>query len=203
MDAGSPTPPTSSASAGPCSSSASCCSGRSASRICAAGFRTSAPTCSVSAWASWRSRASLPAAARPAGPVQVYELTEWGGELEPAVLALGRWGSCSPSSPRTPRWVLTRWSWRSSRRSIPPKPETSRPATSFSWGGPFRHLSEGGSVRGRAGEAEASMRRSAATRRRSQASSSAGNRLGKALKAGSRGRRAAGRPWRGCSERSA
>ncbi len=32
--------------------------------------------------------------APPAG-VQVYELTEWGQELEPVLLALGRWGSSS------------------------------------------------------------------------------------------------------------
>jgi DNA-binding HxlR family transcriptional regulator/putative sterol carrier protein len=37
--------------------------------------------------------------APPAG-VQVYELTEWGRELEPAVLALGRWATASPSFPR-------------------------------------------------------------------------------------------------------
>jgi DNA-binding HxlR family transcriptional regulator len=39
---------------------------------------------------------------RLAPPVsaQVYELTEWGRELEPAVLALGRWASGSPSFPR-------------------------------------------------------------------------------------------------------
>ena len=37
--------------------------------------------------------------APPAG-VQVYELTEWGRQLEPAVLALGRWASGSPSFPR-------------------------------------------------------------------------------------------------------
>jgi alkyl sulfatase BDS1-like metallo-beta-lactamase superfamily hydrolase len=30
----------------------------------------------------------------------VYELTEWGRHLEPAVLALGRWASGSPSFPR-------------------------------------------------------------------------------------------------------
>ena len=35
----------------------------------------------------------------PAG-VQVYELTDWGRGLEPAVLALGRWASRSPSFPR-------------------------------------------------------------------------------------------------------
>ena len=40
-----------------------------------------------------RRRLPPPAAAR------VYELTEWGHELEPAVLALGRWASRSPSFP--------------------------------------------------------------------------------------------------------
>src|SRR5919197_1212267 len=35
----------------------------------------------------------------PPAAVQVYELTEWGRELEPAVLALGRWASLSPSFP--------------------------------------------------------------------------------------------------------
>ena len=37
--------------------------------------------------------------APPAGS-QVYELTDWGYDLEPVVLALGRWGSRSPSHPR-------------------------------------------------------------------------------------------------------
>jgi DNA-binding HxlR family transcriptional regulator len=36
--------------------------------------------------------------APPAGS-RVYELTEWGHELEPVVIALGRWGSRSPSHP--------------------------------------------------------------------------------------------------------
>jgi DNA-binding HxlR family transcriptional regulator len=36
----------------------------------------------------------------PPAAVQVYELTEWGRGLEPAVLALGRWASRSPSFPR-------------------------------------------------------------------------------------------------------
>lgn len=35
----------------------------------------------------------------PPAATQVYELTEWGRELEPAVLALGRWASHSPSFP--------------------------------------------------------------------------------------------------------
>jgi DNA-binding HxlR family transcriptional regulator len=36
----------------------------------------------------------------PPAAVQVYALTEWGHELEPAVLALGRWATRSPSFPR-------------------------------------------------------------------------------------------------------
>jgi DNA-binding HxlR family transcriptional regulator len=36
--------------------------------------------------------------APPAGS-RVYELTDWGYELEPVVLALGRWGSRSPTKP--------------------------------------------------------------------------------------------------------
>jgi DNA-binding HxlR family transcriptional regulator len=36
--------------------------------------------------------------APPAGS-WVYELTDWGLELEPVVIALGRWGSRSPSAP--------------------------------------------------------------------------------------------------------
>ena len=35
----------------------------------------------------------------PPAAAQVYELTEWGRELEPAVLALGRWASYSPRFP--------------------------------------------------------------------------------------------------------
>jgi DNA-binding HxlR family transcriptional regulator len=35
----------------------------------------------------------------PPAAAQVYELTEWGRELEPAVLALGSWASRSPSFP--------------------------------------------------------------------------------------------------------
>src|SRR3989442_13642797 len=39
----------------------------------------------------------------PPAAAQVYELTEWGAQLEPAVLALGRWASGSPAFPREPR----------------------------------------------------------------------------------------------------
>src|SRR5215218_10762595 len=36
----------------------------------------------------------------PPAAAQVYELTEWGRELEPAILALGRWATASASFPR-------------------------------------------------------------------------------------------------------
>ena len=36
----------------------------------------------------------------PPAASRVYELTEWGAELEPAILALGRWGARSPARPR-------------------------------------------------------------------------------------------------------
>ena len=36
----------------------------------------------------------------PPAAVQVYDLTEWGHELEPAVLALGRWATGSPGFPK-------------------------------------------------------------------------------------------------------
>ena len=36
----------------------------------------------------------------PPAAVQVYELSDWGRQLEPAVLALGRWASASPAFPQ-------------------------------------------------------------------------------------------------------
>jgi DNA-binding HxlR family transcriptional regulator/putative sterol carrier protein len=41
-----------------------------------------------------RSKLPPPAASR------VYKLTEWGKELEPVIISLGRWGARSPSRPR-------------------------------------------------------------------------------------------------------
>ncbi len=35
----------------------------------------------------------------PPAASEVYELTGWGRELEPVVIALGRWGARSPSRP--------------------------------------------------------------------------------------------------------
>ena len=39
----------------------------------------------------------------PPAASKVYELTEWGAELEPVIIRLGRWGSRSPSKPRDAR----------------------------------------------------------------------------------------------------
>ncbi len=36
----------------------------------------------------------------PPAASRVYELTEWGLELEPVIVGLGRWGARSPSKPR-------------------------------------------------------------------------------------------------------
>jgi len=36
----------------------------------------------------------------PPAASRVYELTEWGGELEPVIVRLGRWGARSPTKPR-------------------------------------------------------------------------------------------------------
>jgi DNA-binding HxlR family transcriptional regulator len=36
----------------------------------------------------------------PPAAVQVYELTDWGRELEPVVMALGAWGARAPLAPR-------------------------------------------------------------------------------------------------------
>lgn len=38
----------------------------------------------------------------PPAASQVYELTEWGRELEPIIMSLGRWASRSPSKPNGP-----------------------------------------------------------------------------------------------------
>jgi DNA-binding HxlR family transcriptional regulator len=41
----------------------------------------------------------------PPAASRVYELTEWGMELEPVVVSLGRWGARSRSKPRAPLGV--------------------------------------------------------------------------------------------------
>ena len=86
-----------SASAGRSWSCASSCSGRSASATCAPGCRGVAPDVlsqrlrELEAAGVLRRRTLPP----PAG-ARVYELTEWGQELEPLVIGLGRWGSRAP-----------------------------------------------------------------------------------------------------------
>ncbi len=52
-------------------------------------------------WAGVVRRRKLP----PPAASRVYELTEWGMELEPVVLSLGRWGARSRSKPRAPLGV--------------------------------------------------------------------------------------------------
>jgi DNA-binding HxlR family transcriptional regulator len=46
-----------------------------------------------------RRRLPPPAASR------IYELTDWGEELEPVIIGLGRWGARSPSKPEAPLGV--------------------------------------------------------------------------------------------------
>lgn len=36
--------------------------------------------------------------------VRIYELTDWGRELEPALRALEQWGQRAPMPPTTERW---------------------------------------------------------------------------------------------------
>ena len=36
----------------------------------------------------------------PPAASRIYELTEWGKDLEPVIISLGRWGVRSPSKPR-------------------------------------------------------------------------------------------------------
>jgi DNA-binding HxlR family transcriptional regulator len=38
----------------------------------------------------------------PPAASRIYELTEWGKDLEPVIISLGRWGVRSPSKPRDP-----------------------------------------------------------------------------------------------------
>ena len=57
--------------------------------------------------------------AAAAGGVQVYELTEWGAELEPVVTQLGAWGARSPFPPDSGRSAPTRSSSPCARSSTP------------------------------------------------------------------------------------
>jgi DNA-binding HxlR family transcriptional regulator len=41
----------------------------------------------------------------PPAASKIYELTEWGEELEPVIIRLGRWGARSPSKPAAPLGV--------------------------------------------------------------------------------------------------
>lgn len=84
-----PTPSVSSASAGHCWSCASCCWAPSVSPTYGRAYPRRASTYYTQRLCELPS----PAASK------VYELTNWGMELEPVVISLGRWGACSSSKP--------------------------------------------------------------------------------------------------------
>ena len=60
----------------------------------------------------------------------VYELTEWGADLEPVITGLGAWGARSPAPPASTRSAPTRSCSRWGRCSTPSGPATSRPSVS-------------------------------------------------------------------------
>ena len=98
--AGSRTRSTSSGSAGRCSSCASCCSVPSASPTCATGLPNASPNVLAQRLrdleqAAIVRRRKLP----PPASSWIYELTDWGHELKPIVISLGKWALHSPSFP--------------------------------------------------------------------------------------------------------
>ena len=121
----------------------------------------------------------------PPAAVQVYELTDWGRQLEPAVLALGRWATASPSFPRDAQMgpdalVLAL------KTTFQPEKADGLDATYELWLEeiPFKITVKGGSfdaARGEAEQADAVIRSDPNTLTRVVFG---GNRLGKALEAG-------------------
>ena len=88
----------------------------------------------------------------PPAAAQVYELTEWGRELEPAVLALGRWASGSPSFPRDAEMGPDSLVLALKSTFDPAKADGLEATLRASAGRrPFQHLGEGGEVRSGAG----------------------------------------------------
>ncbi|GAA3440078.1 winged helix-turn-helix transcriptional regulator [Kutzneria kofuensis] len=74
-----------------------------------------------------RGRLTPPAAA------SVYELTEWGHELERVILALGRWACRSPMMAHDAASAPTRWCWRCATCSIPARPGGSPSPSRLCW----------------------------------------------------------------------
>ena len=68
-------------------------------RSAAASGRTCSPrACASSSRRAWSAAATLP----PPAASKIYELTEWGAELAPVLVALGRWGSRAPLPDQPP-----------------------------------------------------------------------------------------------------
>jgi DNA-binding HxlR family transcriptional regulator len=121
----------------------------------------------------------------PPAAAHVYELTEWGAELEPAVLALGGWASRSPSFPLgapmgADSLVLAL------KTTFQPEKAEGVEAKYELWLGelPFNIAVKGGrfeAERGEAGDPEATIRSDAGT---IAGIVFGGNRLGKAVESG-------------------
>jgi DNA-binding HxlR family transcriptional regulator len=121
----------------------------------------------------------------PPAAVQVYELTEWGRELEPAVLGLGRWASRSPTFPKDAEMGPDSLVLALKSAFDPAKAEGLEGSYEL-WLGevPFKMTVKGGQFEAARGEAE-----SPDTVIRSDPATLAavvfrGNRLGKAVEAG-------------------
>ena len=121
----------------------------------------------------------------PPAAVQVYELTDWGQELEPAVLSLGRWASASPSFPQGAEMGPDSLVLALKSGFVPEKADGLEATYELRLGEiPFKIAVKGGSfeaARGEAGYADATIR--------SDPNVIAGivfggNRLGKAVEAG-------------------
>jgi DNA-binding HxlR family transcriptional regulator len=121
----------------------------------------------------------------PPAAAQVYELTEWGRELEPAVLSLGRWASGSPSFPigaeMGPDSLVL-----ALKTTFQPEKADGLEASYELWLGeiPFNIAVKGGQLEAARGEAE---RPDATIRSETGAIAGVvfgGNRLGKAVEAG-------------------
>ena len=128
----------------------------------------------------------MPAASSPPpAAAQVYELTEWGRELEPAVLALGRWASGSPSFPRDAEMGPDSLVLALKSTFDPAKAEGSRRRYELRLGEiPFNISVRGGSSRPRVVRPRTPTRRSASDPSTIAGVVFGGNRLGKAVEAG-------------------
>jgi DNA-binding HxlR family transcriptional regulator/putative sterol carrier protein len=121
----------------------------------------------------------------PPAAVQVYELTDWGRELEPAVLALGRWASGSPSFPRDAEMGPDSLVLAMKSTFDPAKAEGLGAEYELRLGDiPFNISVKGGGFEAARGEAESPDATISADPNAIAAVVFGGNRLGKAVEAG-------------------